>query len=252
VSELSGATVILTRAPADNAALEATLRARGAAVIALPCVTVRALDDDATLRRALRALTHADRLVLTSRAGAEAVGAALGGERLDAPVAVVGPATRAAAVRVGLSVDFVASHPDGATLARELPLPEGAVVLARSDRALRDLPELLRARGVALRELVAYHTERAAEADVARAREALAAGEAIVCLASPSAVDGFVDLVGEALARAARPIAIGPTTAARIRERLEREPAIVPSLEPADVARAIANLPLEVARGRRH
>ena len=48
--DLTGTTVILTRAVADNAPLEAVLRARGAAVLELPCVAVRPLADDRVRR----------------------------------------------------------------------------------------------------------------------------------------------------------------------------------------------------------
>jgi uroporphyrinogen-III synthase len=148
--------------------------------------------------------------------------------------------------------DLVASEPNGATLAREMPVPAGVVLLARSDRALPDLPRLLRARGAIVREIVAYHTDRPAPADADRAREALAHGAPIVCLASPSAVDGFVDLVGDDLARAARPVAIGPTTAEHVRRRLGREPAVVAALEPEAVVRAVSELTAEVVHGGHH
>lgn len=250
--ELPGTTVILTRAAADNASLRQLLRSLGALVIELPCVAVRPLADDILLRAALRALTERDRLVVTSRHGAEAVARALRREPLAAPIAVVGPATRAAAAALGLVPDLMASGPDAATLGRELPIPPGIVLLARSDRALPELPIQLRARGAVVREIVAYHTGAPAPADVERAREALATTGTIVCFASPSAVEGFVGIVGEALAREGLAVAFGARTAAHVRGRLGREPVIAASPDPEAVALAVQEIAPEVSHGRRH
>ncbi|MDO8562904.1 MAG: uroporphyrinogen-III synthase [Candidatus Limnocylindria bacterium] len=244
--DLEGATVILTRAIQDNVALRVSLEARGAAVVELPCVAIRPLLNVAALGQALRALAASDRLVLTSRAGATAVGRALRGRRLRARVAVVGAATLEAARRAGLEPDFVPSRPDGATLGRELPIPRGTVLLARADRALPELPAALRARGAEVREVVAYHTVTPAPADVARAREALATLRPIVFVASPSGVDGLVELVGADLARRARPVALGERTAARVRERLALDPAVAGSPEREAIVRAISHVALEV------
>ena len=249
--ELGGTVVILTRAATDNAVLRLRLERAGARVVELPCVAVRPLADPTALRRALRSLAARDRLVLTSRAGAEAVATALAGDTIAAPVAVIGAATHAAARRAGLEPDFAASAPDSATLARELPLPRGVTLLARSDRAGRELPELLRARGADVREAVAYHTEHASATEASEARAALAGSlrenrpDAIVFLASPSGVDGFIGVVGEELARRARPVAIGPRTAAHVRRRLGVEPGIARSPDADTGAAAI----LELVRG---
>jgi uroporphyrinogen-III synthase len=235
------------------------LERAGVHVLDLPCVAVRPLADATALRRAVRSLSARDRLVITSRAGAEAVAAALAGDPIAAPVAVIGAATHAAARRAGIEPDFAASVPDTATLARELPLPRGTTLLARSDRAGRELPEMLRARGADVREVIAYHTERASATEANEARAALAGShgesegdpvredraDALVFLASPSGVDAFIALVGEGLARRARPVTIGPRTAAHVRRRLGVEPRVASSPDP-DAAAAVI---LELVRG---
>lgn len=224
--ELGGTTVILTRAPADNAPLAMVLRESGTTVIELPCIAVAPVADPRQLGQSLRALTAADRLVVTSRAGARAVAQALAGDPLRSTLAVVGPATERAAHDLGLVADFRPSRADTASLARELPLPAGVVALARSDRATGELVALLRARGARIQELVAYRTSVATDAATSEpAREACARG-AVVVLASPSAVEGFARFVGIALARRCRLLAIGPSTATRIREVVGREPEI--------------------------
>src|SRR2546428_2217724 len=252
VRALSGVTVILTRAPTDNAPLAALLRDRGAEVVDLPCVAVRPLAELAALRTALRALRAGDRLVLTSRAGARAVARALDGEPLGAPCAVVGAATREAARALGLRPDFAPSRPDGTTLGDELPLPSGTVLLARSDRASDDLPAALRRRGAEVREVVAYRTETPPAADRATARASCGRSDAIVCFASASAVDGLIDLVGADLAAQPRPVAFGPRTAGHIRRRLGVEPTISASPDAQAVALAIGRARAEVADAAPH
>jgi uroporphyrinogen III methyltransferase/synthase len=252
VPDLEGAAVILTRAVADNTPLAALLRGRGADVLELPCIAVRPLANLHPLRRAVRALRGTDRLVVTSRAGIEAVARALEGEPLAAPLAVVGQSTREAAVAFGLRVDFRPSRPDGATLGRELPLPRGIVLLARSDRADAELPTILRGRGADVRDVIAYRTETPTVTDLAAARAFLGERSAIACFASASAVDGFVDLVGEELAARARPVAFGPKTAEHIRRRLGLTPVVSGSPDPQAVARAVRRAVEEVPSGAAH
>lgn len=206
--------VILTRALEDSAALAAALRQRGHEVLDLPCIATLPLDDDGALRAALADLGPRDRLVVTSRAGASAVAEAA--PPVPAPVATVGVRAAAALRAAGFDVDLEA--PTGAALAAALPIPEGTVLLARSDRALRDLPDLLAQRGALVREVVAYRTIARVAGDVARAEELLSGGAALV-VSSPSAFDALLERVGaEAISRA-RLVATGPSTARRVRER---------------------------------
>lgn len=215
--------VILTRPAAENAALAATLRELGHDVLELPCIATDATGGGDALAGALRALTPADRLIVTSRAGAAAV--------VDTEIPVTAPAAtvgaRAAAVlrAAGVAVDLVAAT--GRDLAAALELPAGHVLLARSDRALPDLPELLASRGARVRQVVAYRTVARVDGDADRAGALAGEGAAIV-VASPSAFDALVDRLGVSVVSRGRIIATGPTTAARVRARLGRAPSIAP------------------------
>lgn len=213
--------VILTRPSGENAQLAAALRARGHEVVELPCVATWPLEDDGELGVAVRALASGDRLIVTSRAGAVAVVRAAGD--IAAPVATVGARAAGTLRAAGITVDRVAAS--GRELAAELEIPEGVVLLARSDHALPDLPALLAARGARVREVVAYRTVAQVEGDAERAGELLAGGATVV-IASPSALDALVDRLGAGPVSCARLIATGPTTAARVQERTGR-PAIV-------------------------
>jgi uroporphyrinogen-III synthase len=196
--------VILTRPRGENAGLAVRVAADGIASRELPCVETRALEDPAALRDAVRTVTIDDLLVITSRAGVRAVAAALDGAPCVAPVAAVGPATASACRQAGLRVVFVPSLASGAALAAHVPLPRGAILLARSDRAAREPAEILACRGATVREIVAYRTIPVAPGTVPDG--------AVVVFASPSAVDGFA-LSGATDVAAA--IAVGDATATR-------------------------------------
>jgi len=235
--------VVLTRKTEDNAGLAAELLGRGLAVIELPCVRTERLGDERALREVIGSLGPADLLVLTSRAGAEAVTAL--GVPVRCAVAVIGPATATAAERAGIRVTFIASHADSATLARELPLPSGEIVLARSDLADAELPAALRGRGARVRDVVAYRTISEVNGDIEAARASIANGAAVV-VASPSALAALHGALGEATLRAATFVAIGPTTARAVREIAGVEPLVAAGADARAIADAIAHAPQEV------
>lgn len=235
--------VVLTRRAEDNAELAVELRARGLAVVDLPCVRTEQLADTSGLERVIAGLEPADLLVLTSRAGVDAVAAL--GRPIACGIAAVGPATAEAATRAGLRVTFVAAHADSTTLGREIPLPAGDVVLARSDLAEADLPSTLRARDARVREVVAYRTVGEVSGDVAAAREEIAGGASVV-VASPSAVTALRDALGTKILSAATFVAIGPRTARAVREIVGVEAGIATGTDASAIADAITRQPQEV------
>jgi uroporphyrinogen III methyltransferase/synthase len=237
--------VILTRRPEDNAALATELRARGREVIELPCVRNEPLADTRALASAIAALSPSDLVVLTSRAGVAAVSVDPSW-RIACAVAAIGRATADAARAAGLRVTFVATHADSGTLARELPLPRGEVVLARSDLADDELPARLRERGARVREFVAYRTVPEISGDIGPARDALENGPVIV-VASPSAVEALAGALPLASLQRATFVAIGERTARRVRERIGASAVIATDPDITALLDAIAPLE-EVAR----
>ena len=205
--------VILTRPRGENERLASRLAARGIKTREIPCVEVRQLDDPRPLREAITTLTGDDLLVITSPAGARAVAAALSGTGCAAPVAAVGLATATACREAGLRVTFTPSIANGRALATEVPLPRGVILLARSDRATPEPAAILAGRGATVGEIVAYRTVPI------EPRDAIP-DEAIAVFASPSAVDGFALL----RTRPSAAVAIGGTTADRVRKALGIEP----------------------------
>ena len=214
---LDGLTVVLTRDDEDDRELAEDLRTLRARVLIAPCIRTEPVADDAALKSALTEVGADDLIVVTSRAGATAIGSYHA--ELRAPVAAVGWATAEQLRACGISPRFVSRVPSGVGLGREVQLPRGTVLLARSDRATGELPGILRGRGARVREQIAYRTVVGMDGEVDSVRDAIASGaRPVVLFASPSAVEGFVREIGGRSVAHARPVAIGPTTARRIAE----------------------------------
>lgn len=216
---LAGKTVVLTREAADNTDLASRLRHLAAEIVELPCVRTEPLADTRELAETLAALREEDCVVVTSRHGADAV-ARCGPTR--AALAAIGDATAARLRERGFRVAFQPALPSGAALARELPLRRGAVVLVRSDRALPDLPAILRERGFAVRDVVAYRTVAEARGDVAGVRALLASSrrDVAVLFHSPSAVDGMLSAIEAPLVGRASIHVRGHATLRAVRDAL--------------------------------
>lgn len=220
--DLRGMTVVLTRAPADNADLARRFAREGARTIELPCVRVEALHDRRALDDAVAGHGPHDWLVVTSRHGADAVMAAA---PPTAALAAIGRATADRLRERGGTPVFVPSTATGACLARELPPRSGRVLLARSDRALPDLAFGLRERGFLVTEVVAYHTIAGIAGDAREVREILAkdGGSVAIAVSSPSALDALVAELGVELVARATLLAGGPMTQRIARVRLGPE-----------------------------
>jgi uroporphyrinogen-III synthase len=164
-------------------------------------------------------LSEEDCVVVTSRHGADAI-ARCGPTR--AAVAAIGDATAERLRTHGYRVAFQPSVPSGTVLARELPPRAGVVLLARSDRALPDLPQVLRERGFTVREVVAYHTIPEAQGDVARVRALLESprGSVAVMFHSPSAVAGMLGAIEAPLVARASIHVTGRSTMRAVRDAL--------------------------------
>ncbi len=227
---LVGKRVVVTRAPEQAGELLRELERLGAEVLLLPMVAFADPIDSAPLDASLRSLGRFDWVLFTSPNAvaffaqrARTLG--LDCRALQSPrpmVAAVGRATAQAAEAEGFRVDHVAIQSSGEGLARDLwgSVTGRRILLPRSDRAGRDLPNALAEAGAEVVEVVAYRTVAPpAESGVL---ERIRRGEVdVVAFASPSALHHLTEeLPGEALQELAGRIllaAIGPTTAAAIR-----------------------------------
>jgi uroporphyrinogen-III synthase len=230
-SPLAGKRIVITRAALQSSELFEKLSESGAIPILLPLVTFAAPENYAPLDSALFQWSCFDWVMFTSAFAVQAVmgRATRQGRTLtkNAPpphIAVVGPATRGKAEKLGFCVEHTAQTHVGVALAQELRdrLSGKRVLLPRSDRASPDLPAALQKFGAQVTEVIAYRTLRPSDADQEKlARVARGEADAILFF-SPSAVHNFVELSGRKqfniLQDRVAMAAIGPVTAGALRE----------------------------------
>ena len=218
---LAGKVVLVTR-PKDQAReLVDLLEQRGAKAIEAPTIEIHPAPES-PLAEGLRDLLAGefDWLVLTSRAGAEAVLAALAdlgaspGE-IPASVAAVGDGTAAALRARGVEPDLVPETVTTESLGEAMPRGSGRVLLARADIAPSGLEEILAAKGWRPTRVDAYRTVTPSSLPT-EARRALEEGRVdAITFTSASTVDGFTQLTG--VMRGPKVVCIGPVTAAAAR-----------------------------------
>lgn len=223
--------ILLTRGEDDAAAWAGRLAGAGLAPVVLPCIDAEPIDEPGLAEALLDAFGRADWLVFTSRRGVEAFARLVGRPTtVDARVAAVGPATADAARGAIGRVDLVSERGTAESLADALIAPGAAgpaagqrrpddrapvVVLALAENARDVLERRLRAAGADVRRYDVYRTIPAAPRSPTRPLSTL--GVDAVWLASPSAVEGFLNQVE--LDVDVPLVAIGPSTAAAIRAR---------------------------------
>ena len=241
---LFGRRVVVTRASAQASGLRDALAAHGAEVLELPTVRIEPLDPVA-LHRALAAMAEYDWVVFTSQNAVNLVWDALRGSGGDARafarcrIACVGRATSDALLAHGLVADvvperFVAEGVLEAMATRDDV--RGARVLylaAHGARAV--LPDGLRQLGCVVEVVRVYRSVNDGVGGTALLAALSEGSVDAVTFASASAVRGYVDVVGAALARAVPAISIGPVTsdavrAAGLRLGAESAEASVPAL----------------------
>lgn len=227
---LQGKRIIITRAVEQSETLVAELRKRGATPVLLPMVRFAPPDDPASLDEVLKNPRFFDWIFLTSQNALRAMQdrSAL----LELPLvemlagvqlAAVGPATAEAAEQAGLQIAYVAQKHQGIALAEELGVRVKGkkVLLPRSDRANRDLIEVLGKLGAHITEVIAYRTILPTEAEGACYLSEIEKGADAVLFFSPSAVHHLQELLGAArfqiLSRSAAFTAIGPVTERALR-----------------------------------
>ena len=219
--------VLVTR-PAEQAdELRHLLDARGIDAVTVPTVAIEPVGVGEDLDRALDRLqaetdgAAGSWLVLTSANGARAVVERLerGAVRIPSSVrvAAVGPATAAVLEGAGVDVHHVPQEFLTVAIADGMgDVAQRRVVLARADRASPALPDVLRARGAAVEEVVAYRTVEGPPASRAALQRALHTGLDGVTFTSGSTVRGMVALLTTMERRAATLLpafCIGPVTA---------------------------------------
>jgi uroporphyrinogen-III synthase len=227
---LDGKCVVITRALEQSSELKERLEILGAKVLLLPAVSFFGPSDTTQLDRVLASLENFDWVFFTSANAVlffadrcRKVGRDVRAGR-SPRYAAVGPATASVAAKTGFTVDYVAQEFQGLALARELSasLAGKNILLPRSDRAGRDLPDALKRAGAEVTEAVVYHTGGIGPTEPGVLEAVRDARVDVVSFFSPSAVENLRTELGAALVsrlgeRAAF-AAVGPVTAAALRK----------------------------------
>ena len=215
---LEGRVVLVTR-PADQAGeLVELLEERGATAIPAPTIEIVPAGSKA-LERALSELAAGgfEWLVLTSRAGVDALSARMSSGEARAGIAAVGDGTADALRAWGFEPDLVPRTFTTEALGRAMPRGSGRVLLARADIASVGLEDALKAKGWTPVRVDAYRT-RMPRSLPPEARAALRQGLAdAVTFTSASTVRGFVRAVGVVRGNP-KVVCIGPVTSRAARE----------------------------------
>ena len=230
---LKGKKIMLTRSAEDCATWAAELTRQGAIPIVLPCIDCELLDTPKLRQELASAMADADWLVVTSRRGVEAL-AELAPTPLAATtrVAAVGEATAEAARATLGRADLIGSGGTAEALAAELGAgidKSARVVLALAANAGSVLEDALGSAGA---RAVRFNVYRTLPAAATLPKLSLASfGADAVLLASPSAVEGFVNRV--ATDAPVDYFTIGPSTsrAAAARDLAVTGEAHTPSLQ---------------------
>lgn len=224
MGRLDGRVVATTRDGSADDPLTLALRAEGADVRVWPTIATREPADPEPFAAALRSLDEYDWIVFTSARAVDAVAHHVPTPPSGPRLAAVARATAAALERWGRAADLVGTG-EGArglleAFAAHGPL-SGARVLFPAASLARDTVEReLSDRGARVERVEAYRTVEVPP-DAERVRADLARGVDVVAFASPSAVRSLAGALDGRLAEAlagCEVVAIGPTTAAALRE----------------------------------
>ena len=231
VYPLAGTRILVGRARHQASGLSAGLRSLGASVVEIPFIEIRRPQSFQPLDDALKNLKSYDWLILTSVNGVEAMWERRSKFRLTRrhfqhlQIAAIGPATKRALVKSGLTVKMVPEEYVAESVVRGLrDKVSGKRVLLVRAKVARDLiPEELRAAGAEVDVVEAYETViptksrerlRALMKDSARRPH-------LVTFTSSSTVRNFAELLGTGGTRMLKDVvfaSIGPVTSATLRE----------------------------------
>lgn len=251
---LAGKIVVVTRALEQSHDLSDALEALGAEVQQLPMVSFAPSENCDDLDSALRRFTEFDWVLFTSQNAVRFLfrrGCELKSRRSVQParplIAAIGAATAQAARNLDIRVDYVAETHTGEALAAELrqKMAGATVLLPRSDRADDRLPAALREAGAKVTDVMAYRTAIPDTFDSGILESVRAGTVNVILFASPSAFENFCVTVKptnvQELSNNMQFAAIGPTTAAAIRESGARVAIESNESSAAGLAESIAN-----------
>jgi uroporphyrinogen III methyltransferase/synthase len=222
---LFGKRIVVTRAAAQSAHMSEKLRELGADVIEMPATRVARLDL-APLRDAISHIGDYQWIVFTSQNAVAIFWEQLLGADLDAralagvKIATIGPATAGALLEHGIVVDVFPEQFVAESLLNKLSERadiSGASILYVTAKGAREvLPDGLEELGAQLSVIPAYRSINDGTGSTHLAHALETGTVDLATFTSASAVRGYVDAVGEELARRAPAASIGPITSEAI------------------------------------
>lgn len=258
MAALSGKRVLVTRAEGQAEELVRELVALGASAVAVPLLAIADPPAWEPIDRAIADLGAYRAVIFTSVNAVSRFWSRLQ-ERVgtcDQPafpdetrVLAVGPRTAAALAQRGVPIAAIPDEYRGESLAEELlrvaaPIRGARILLPRALTGSEELPERVRAAGGIVDVVPVYRTVLP-DGAAAQLQAEIAKRPDAITLASGSAAEHLVEaLGGSAAAREAlagiRLAAIGPVTAAKIRELGLPEPVVAAHARAFDLADALA------------
>jgi uroporphyrinogen-III synthase len=214
--------VVVTRPAQQAGVLAALLEERGARAVLAPAIALAPADGGRLSAAATRLADGAyEWVVLTSRAGVDAVFEALGRRRPLAKVAAIGDGTADAIRARGVQPDLIPSTFTTDSLGDAMPRGAGRVLLARADIAPPGLDAAIASKGWTAERVDAYRTTPARTLPDEAIHLLRAGAVDALTFTSASTVDGFVRAAADAGLEAERwppAVCIGPVTAAACRD----------------------------------
>ena len=231
VHPLAGTRILVGRARHQASGLSAGLRSLGASVVEIPFIEIRKPQSFQPLDDALKNLKRYDWLILTSVNGVEAMWEQRRKFRLTRrhfehlQIAAIGPATKRALVKSGLTVKMVPEEYVAESVVRGLrdKVSGKRVLLVRAKVARDVIPEQLRAAGAEVDVVEAYETvipKKSQERLHALMKDSTRRPH-LVTFISSSTARNFAALLGTARTRLLKDVefaSIGPVTSATLRE----------------------------------
>lgn len=222
--ELTGKTILITRAASQSADLRSRLESLGARVIESPTIQIVPPKTWKPVDDAIRQLHTYQWLMFTSANAVEQFMNRLGNVRCEIPIAVVGSATAKKVIERGLKPSLIPQEfrAEGLLAAFPEEMVGMRILFPRAEVARELLPEELRRRGATVDIVTVYRTVKAHSGDIGE----ILATDKIDCIVftSPSAIPD--DLVS--VPRETAIAAIGPVTR-EAAQLLGLQPTIVPT-----------------------
>jgi uroporphyrinogen-III synthase len=208
-STFSGKRIVVTRPRAQAKELQRALEERGAKCVVVPLIEISQPDDEGfAFEQAMRNVSEYEWVICTSANGATRVAPYLSTGATGPKLAAVGGATAHAFAR---DVDFIPSSANGKSLAEELPMSSGKVLVVQAQETSGEVVRILRDRNMRVDDVAAYKTEHCLLTDVQvgeiRTADAVlvASGSAVRswCAQAGPQVNGKVVAIGEPTQRVA-------------------------------------------------